>query len=124
MAENLPDSFYRNNRMDYYGTVIMFLSYNTNIVVEDLKSLFEKLKKNTDVKNLLEGKVTAEDLLLKLYGGGSLVQVVEEEDEPEVVVETVDETVNVEEEINWDDIDTDDIDIMLDIDFDEDSIEI
>jgi len=123
--KKLPESFYINNRKESFGNIMMFLSYNSDYVVNDLKSLFEKLKKNTDVKNLLEGKVTAEDLLLKLYGGGSLVQVVEEEeDEPEVVVETVDETVNVEEEINWDDIDTDDIDIMLDIDFDEDSIEI
>jgi len=120
LYKSLPEEF--RGKEGYYttfGTNQTYVSYNPKVVLDRLSNVLNVMKQNTDVKNLLEGKVTAEDLLLKLYGGGSLVQVVEEEDEPEVVVETVDETVNVEEEINWDEIDTDDIDIMLDIDTDE-----
>jgi hypothetical protein len=125
LYENFPEEFKgKDGFSTTFGTYQTYVSYNPKVVLDRLSNVLNLMKQNTDVKNLLEGKVTAEDLLLKLYGGGSLVQVVEEEDEPEVVVETVDETVNVEEEINWDDIDTDDIDIMLESDTDEDSIEV
>jgi len=125
LYKSLPEEF--KGKESYYitfGTNQTYVSYNPKVVLDRLSNALNLMKQNTDVKNLFEGKVTAEDLLLKLYGGGSLVQVVEEEEEPEVVVETVDETVNVEEEINWDEIDTEDIDIMLDIDTDEESIEV
>jgi len=104
-------------------TALGIILLEPKLIVQYFKKITDGMKQNTSFKLLLEGSQTPEEMWLRIFGGGDSTVTIEEE-EPEVVVETVDEAVNVEEEINWDDVDTDDIDIMLDIDFDEDSIEI
>lgn len=121
----IDDGFNVDEYAQVASTMLDIILLEPKLVVQYFKKMTDGMKQNTSFKLLLEGSQTPEAMWLQIFGGGvSTVSIEEEEEEPEVVVETVDETVNVEEEINWDDVDTDDIDIMLDIDFDEDSIEI
>jgi hypothetical protein len=121
----IDDGFNVDEYAQVNSTMLDIVLLEPKLVVQYFKKMTDGMKQNTSFKLLLEGSQTPEAMWLQIFGGGvSTVTIEEEEEQPEVVVETVDETVNVEEEINWDDVDTDDIDIMLDIDFDEDSIEI
>ena len=121
----IDDGFNVDEYAQVATTMLDIILLEPKLVVQYLKKMTDGMKQNTSFKLLLEGSQTPEAMWLQIFGGGVSTVSIEEEEEPEVFVETVDETVNVEEEINWDEIDPDDMDILLnDDEFDLDNLEI
>jgi len=114
----IDDGFNVDEYAQVNSTMLDIILLEPKLIIQYFKKITDGMKQNTSLKLLLEGSKTPEEMWLRIFGGGDSTITIEEE-QPEVVVETVDETVNVEEEINWDEIDTEDIDIMLEIDTDE-----
>jgi hypothetical protein len=98
----------------------------SNEYIDMLNILLDRIEATPHIGELFKGETTPSEQLLSIWGANDSNTIETEpisiedensltlsnEEEPKVVVETVD-PVNIDDEIDWDSLDVDDIDILL-----------